>query len=524
MSMIDLLSAYAGASLALIAAALALCGLRRFGAISRVPFRPRHLLRMGYALCLSALLLPLLAMSLPARHALLPGPVQVWSGSTMHAATAPASGDARIAIASSPEDLSVPLDVAGVGLLVMTLGALALLARLGRDIWVAQRLVSTATRLRGRGRLRVLASSAATVPFSVWLPGCSAVVIPDRFLLHPQDLRLALRHEAQHHRQGDTRLVYWLQILRSLFWWHPGAHMLVRQILELQELACDEAVIARTEGSAHAYCACLLRAAEDARPFHSRAGISMAGSRPGALLHRIQTVLHRPPAHRSARVTMFAGAAALVATGCLAMASPIRDHRLTLEDARRLAQSAAWDDGFPLVANESVLTELNRLLATPDGREWLRAGLVRMREHQPFIEAQLDQHGLPRALLAVPLVESGYRNREAGIGAGLWGFIAPTARRFGLTVSADRDERLDIALETDAAMRMLSGLHVQFQDWPLSLLAYNIGEARLEQGMREHGSRNAWQVAADRRGDANYLPRVVAAALVLANPGLHELD
>ncbi len=111
---------------------------------------------------------------------------------------------------------------------------------------------------------------------------------------------------------------------------------------------------------------------------------------------------------------------------------------------------------FPVVVNPAVLAELNALLGTPDGRAFLRASVERMKLHQAHIESQLARYGLPRELLAVPLVESGYRNRVAGIGGGLWMFIVPTARRFGLHVSDVRDDRTNVVLETDAAMRMLS--------------------------------------------------------------------
>ncbi len=521
MSLIGTVNAYACASLALLAAALLLAVLRRLDAGSRRPFRQRHVLHIGYALCTSALLLPLLATAWPARHALLPAPVQIWSGASMHAVASGATRDARIAVAAAPAVLSLPLDTAATVLtIVIAMGTLVLLARIGRDLDYAHRFMASATPFRIRGSARVLISDVADVPFSLWTPGRSFVVIPENLLVRPADLRLALRHEAQHHRQGDTRLVYVLQVVRALFWWHPGARSLVRHLFELQEFACDEAVTSRGDTSPQAYCLCLLRAAEEARNVCSPVGLGITGTTSGALLRRVQAVLQRPHVHRSGYVAALAAAAAIVSLGALASASPVRDRRLSLEDARELARTAGEPGAFPLTVNESVLTELNRLLGTPDGLDWLRNSLTRMLVHQPHIEAQLEHHGLPRELLAVPLVESGYRNQQGGIGAGLWMFIAPTARRFGLSVGPDRDERLDIALETDAAMRLLARLHEQFQDWPLAVLAYNIGSGQVEQGMRTSGSRDAWTVGATHREGASYLPRVMAAALVLSHPGL----
>ena len=56
--------------------------------------------------------------------------------------------------------------------------------------------------------------------------------------------------------------------------------------------------------------------------------------------------------------------------------------------------------------NDRVLQQLNLLLATPDGRAYLDASLVRMRDHQAMIEDRLAQAGLPPELLAVPLTKT----------------------------------------------------------------------------------------------------------------------
>jgi membrane-bound lytic murein transglycosylase D len=102
-------------------------------------------------------------------------------------------------------------------------------------------------------------------------------------------------------------------------------------------------------------------------------------------------------------------------------------------------------------------------------------------------------------------------------------FIAPTARKFDLRVDSRIDERLDVALETDAAMRMLSGLNAQFGDWGLALLAYNSGSVLVEQGIRETGSRDVWElVCSGYENDPDYVPRVMAAILIMHNPSVLE--
>jgi membrane-bound lytic murein transglycosylase D len=177
--------------------------------------------------------------------------------------------------------------------------------------------------------------------------------------------------------------------------------------------------------------------------------------------------------------------------------------------------------------NEEVIAQLNRLLATPDGREYLRASLRRMREHHHMVATKLVENELPLDLLAVPLVESGYRNLEQSEdprrGAGLWMFLAPTARKFDLTVSARRDERLDPAAETGAAVRMFSAEYSRYRDWGLALLAYNCGSGCVDQGIEKTGERDVWRIVAEGyENDPDYVARTMAAMLILRNAS--ELD
>jgi membrane-bound lytic murein transglycosylase D len=371
-------------------------------------------------------------------------------------------------------------------------------------------------------------SDELDVPFSFWIPGRCFVVVPSALILRPDDLRMSLRHEAQHHRQSDTRLLYLCLLARAAFFWNPMAHVLARQLRELQEFACDEAIADRRKTAARDYCRCLLRVAEVASQ-RRRALVRtwMVGGSRDALMRRIEIALARPKIYlRGSAVAAGGGVAiALLAAISVTFATPIQDRRISLAQAERMVQIARQGSAFPVVMNEQVFGQLNLLLGTPDGRAFLRAGLARMELHQETLSAQIDLHGLPREMLALPLVESGYRNLPPGAdrrhGAGLWQLIESTAIRLGLKVSESRDDRLNVPMQTDAAMRMLFGLKRHFGDWSLALLAYNAGVPSVEAGMRETSSRDAWVLIRDgHANDPDYLPRVMAAILVVRNPGV----
>jgi beta-lactamase regulating signal transducer with metallopeptidase domain len=525
---VGIINYYLCANLLLIAAAIALAGIRALNSALPRPLTYRHLLSLGRAVALAALLLPFLAIRLDTGH-LEPLRAQVWSAPTMHTAAASIPHAARIELGFESQLPSLPLDTAaGALLLFFAAGLLVGLVPLVAEVRSIRRAIRDAHLVRHIGRTRVLISDTERVPFAVWIPGSFFIVLPACLLLRPADFRMALQHEGQHHRQRDTRYLYAMLLGRAFFGLNPAAHWLMRHLFELQEFTCDEAIVRRGRGYARCYCSLLLRVAETALP-DSRPGLRafMAGHRPSALARRVEAALRQPERSlkRPAAIGVTVVAVTLLAAMSVSIASPLQDRRLSLADAQSLAAAAQTSSGFPLTVNEAVLAQLNLLLGTPDGRAFLRAGMVRMRAHESHIRPELNRYSLPPALLAVPLVESGYRNLPASnresTGAGLWMFIGATARNYGLHVSPLRDDRLDVAAETRAAMRLFSELQGHFGDWRLTLMAYNSGVAKIEAGIRATGSRDVWKLyEAGYGNDPDYVARTMAATLILANPGL----
>jgi len=524
---VTLVNGYLGANVLIVVAALLLAAIQAISRRLARPFTYRHLLQLGYAISLAAVLLPLIG-GLSDRHEhLSPHGVQVWFAPTMQASTPATTDSQRITVSLAHPGTSMSLSVAAwVASAVFLSGLLVLLARVALDAVAITRIIAGAHLFYRRGRWKILSSETVAVPFSFWIPGHYFIVIPAPLILRPDDLRMAIRHEAQHHRQSDTKFLYLNQLARGLFYWNPAAHLLGRQILELQEFACDEAVVGRRPHTAHGYCRCLLSMGEEAtRRKRALLQAAMAGAGAGTLKRRIETVLAQPKAHLNRRGVALTGAIAVAVLGAfsLAVARPVADRRIDPAEAERLAVVARQSSEFPITLNERVLEQLNLLLGTPDGRAYLHTSLARKARYESFISAQLHRYSLPPEMIAVPLVESGFRVlapvKDANRGAGLWMFIESTARRFGLEVTESTDERLNVQAETTAAIRLLSTLHGRFHDWNLTLLAYNAGEDNVAQGMTETHSTNAWDlVRAGYENDPNYLPRVMAVILIIKNP------
>lgn len=132
-----------------------------------------------------------------------------------------------------------------------------------------------------------------------------------------------------------------------------------------------------------------------------------------------------------------------------------------------------------------------------------------------MIEQIFQQEGVPRELLWVGLVESGYvpDARSPKNAVGMWQFIPETAETFGLRVRGN-DERTDPVKSTRAAARYLSFLYARFGDWPLALAAYNAGEQRVHNAIAKARTADFWQLAASGllpRETRAYVPAVLAA-------------
>ncbi len=107
-----------------------------------------------------------------------------------------------------------------------------------------------------------------------------------------------------------------------------------------------------------------------------------------------------------------------------------------------------------------------------------------------YVVEELRKADLPTEFALIPFVESGYRpNARNGSGpAGLWQFIASTAKNHRVQMTSGYDGRLSAADSTQAAVRYLKTLHGMFGgDWRLATMAYNAGEYRVLQSLRKAG-------------------------------------
>ena len=125
-------------------------------------------------------------------------------------------------------------------------------------------------------------------------------------------------------------------------------------------------------------------------------------------------------------------------------------------------------------------------------------GLKKMKDWgRPYFDMMdgiLTQHGLPKELKYLAVIESHLKSGAVSwMGAvGPWQFMPATARRYGLRVNPQIDERTDYLKSTHAASRMLKDLFAQYGDWLLVIAAYNGGPGNVDKAIRRTGSKDFW--------------------------------
>ena len=148
----------------------------------------------------------------------------------------------------------------------------------------------------------------------------------------------------------------------------------------------------------------------------------------------------------------------------------------------------------------------------------------------PPAEKQLADAGLPDDLKYMLLVESkcvaaAYSKAKA---SGPWQFIPSTGRRYSLKSDAVRDDRRNLEMSTEAAVKYLRYLkEFKQNDWFMAMASYNAGEERVRRLLKEQNITDYWKMHGPRE-TMRYVPRIIAAKEIYSQPekylGLSKKD
>src|SRR5262249_7977255 len=98
-------------------------------------------------------------------------------------------------------------------------------------------------------------SAGQPVTWGIWRP---VVLLPENLRSQPAEIQPAVvAHELLHVRRRDWTWVVGEELLRALFWFHPGVWWLVARVRLAREEAVDEFTV-RVTGQRRAYLEALL--------------------------------------------------------------------------------------------------------------------------------------------------------------------------------------------------------------------------------------------------------------------------
>lgn len=189
------------------------------------------------------------------------------------------------------------------------------------------------------------------------------------------------------------------------------------------------------------------------------------------------------------------------------------------------ALSSHATKGLPNLEHPLVETWIKRFTGSQRGS--FATYLSRKTKYEGMITKKLAARDMPQGLIYLALIESGFNPtaKSPVKASGLWQFMSPTAKEYGLTVSRKMDERNNPVRSTDAALRYLDRLHNRFGSWYLAAAAYNTGQGRVARILREEtgktkGTDADYYRIAHRlpQETRDYVPKMIAAARIGTNP------
>ena len=145
----------------------------------------------------------------------------------------------------------------------------------------------------------------------------------------------------------------------------------------------------------------------------------------------------------------------------------------------------------------------------------------------PMFEEQLDKYNLPLELKNLAICESALNPlAKSRAGAmGLWQFMYPTGKIYGLQVTSYVDERCDPYKSTVAACEYFKYLYGLFGDWQMVIAAYNCGPGNINKAIRRSGGKTTyWEIRPFLPKETQgYVPAFIAVNYVMNHTAEHNI-
>ena len=193
----------------------------------------------------------------------------------------------------------------------------------------------------------------------------------------------------------------------------------------------------------------------------------------------------------------------------------------TTESAPSNLSTDTTSSDFPITVNNQVQVYLD--LFQNQQRKSFGIWLSRSGKYLPLMQKELKEAGLPLDLAYLAMIESGYNQKaySKAHASGLWQFIPGTGDEYNLKRNKYLDERRDAEKSTKAAVKFLSHLFNEFNDWHLAVAAYNAGGGKIRRGLERYNAEDFWSLAQHdylAMETKRYVPKLIASIIIAKNP------
>lgn len=229
---------------------------------------------------------------------------------------------------------------------------------------------------------------------------------------------------------------------------------------------------------------------------------------------------------------LFAFASVLVSFCCLVIFSSFHEKEITNPDTTSVSTGfqqhiASFDLDKPFsFAGESIpdgnfdaLERLDReLIINTYLHSALLLNIKLANRYFSVIEPILAQYGIPEDFKYLCVAESNLRMATSPAGAkGLWQFMEPAGKAYGLEINAEVDERYHVEKSTEAACQFILHLKKRFGSWTMAAAAYNMGETILSKRITDQRANSFYDLNLNEE-TSRYIFRIISIKEIMNDP------
>ncbi len=148
-------------------------------------------------------------------------------------------------------------------------------------------------------------------------------------------------------------------------------------------------------------------------------------------------------------------------------------------------------------------------------------GIKRADRWFPVIEPILQRFKIPDDFKYISVIESNLYNSVSQAGAvGFWQLSEDVAKKYGLEVNDEIDERYNLEKSTEAACKYFLDAYISFKSWTLAAAAYNMGSNGLERQIEKQKSKNYYNLLLSDE-TSRYIARVITIKEIFLHPKVY---